>query len=163
MAKRWQVLVHILYSSRIGSRITRVYLCGSVIFLLPVWPQMAVGGLFSPVICVFSCVVDSRLVHSTTGRQPTTGILLLVHLEVNIRRHRSPGVLFCHPLAFRLLTCEFIRQYLRSPSNRKWLSLNRNQFCDTGFSGRDTATPTTPSVGQAVFCFDSIYALLLSI
>jgi len=41
------------------------------------------------------CVVASRLAQSATGRQPTTGILLSVQREVNIPRHRSPGVLFC--------------------------------------------------------------------
>ena len=66
----------------------------SVTFRLPVWPQMAVGGLFSPVICVLRCV-DSRLGQSATGRQPTTGILLPVQMEVNIQHRRISGVLFC--------------------------------------------------------------------
>jgi len=94
-------------------------------FLLLVWSETAVGGLFSSVTRVLRCAVASRLARSATGRQPTTGILLSVQREVNIRRRRSPGVLFCHPDAFGSLTCEFRRQYLRFPSNRKWLSLDR--------------------------------------
>ena len=85
----------------------------STTFLPPVWPDMAVGGLFSPVIHALRCVVANRLAQSATGPQPTTGILFMVQREVNIRRRRSPGVLFCHPEAFGLLTCEFRRQYLR--------------------------------------------------
>jgi len=58
--------------------------------LLPIWPEMAVGGLFSPAMRVLrTYVVASRL-----ARQPTTRILLPVQREVNIRRRRSPGVLF---------------------------------------------------------------------
>jgi len=51
----------------------------SAIFLLPVWPEMAVSGLFLLVACVLRCVVASRLAQSGMGRQPTTGILLSVH------------------------------------------------------------------------------------
>jgi len=80
---------------------------------------MAVGGLFSPVMRILRCVVASRLAQSATGRQPTTGILLPVRREVDIRHRRSPGVLFCRQEAFGWLTCEFRRQYLRFPSNRK--------------------------------------------
>jgi len=80
---------------------------------------MAVGGLFLSVVRVLCYVVASRLPQSATGRQPTTGILLPVQREVNIRRRSSLGVLFCHPEAFGLLTWEFRRQYLRFPSNRK--------------------------------------------
>jgi len=70
------------------------------------------------------CEVASRLAQSATGRQPMTGILLPVQREVNIRRRRSPGVLFCRPVAFGLLISEFRRQYLLFPSNREWLSLD---------------------------------------
>ena len=76
----------------------------SAIFLLPVWPEMAASGLFSPVMRVLRCVVASRLVQSATRRQPTTGILLPVQRKVNIRRRRSPGVVFLRPEAFGLLT-----------------------------------------------------------
>jgi len=72
-------------------------------FLSPFWPEMALSGLFSPVMRVLRCLVASRLAKSAMGRQPTTGILLLVQRGVNIRRRRSPGVLFCHPEAFGLL------------------------------------------------------------
>jgi len=78
-----------------------------MIFLLPVWPEMAVSGLFSPVIRVLRCIVTSRLAQSATGRQPMTEIILLVQREVNIRRRRSQEVLFCLPGAFGLLTCGF--------------------------------------------------------
>jgi len=64
---------------------------------------MADGGLFSPVMRVLRCVVASRLAQNAMGRQPTTGILLPVQREVNIRRRRSPAVLFCSPEAFGLL------------------------------------------------------------
>jgi len=89
---------------------------------------MAAGGLFSPIICVSRCKVASRLEQSAMGRQLTTEILLPVQREVNIRRSWSPGVLFCCPEAFgfRLLICEFRRQYLRFPSNQRWSSLDRN-------------------------------------
>jgi len=70
-------------------------------FLLPVWPEMTVGGLCSPVMRVLRHVVASRLSQSATRRQPTTEILLQVQLEVNIRRRRSPGVLFYRPEGFR--------------------------------------------------------------
>jgi len=83
----------------------------SAILLLPVWPKMAVDGLFSPVMRVLCCVVDSRLTRSAMECQLTTGIPLPVQWEVNIRRCRSPTVLFCHPEAFGLLTCEFRGQY----------------------------------------------------
>jgi len=63
----------------------------SGIFLLPLWPETAAGGLFSPVVRALRCVVASRLAQSATGRQPTTGILLPVQRQVNIRRCRSPG------------------------------------------------------------------------
>ena len=99
----------------------------SAIFLLPVWPQIAVGGLFSPVLRVLRCVVASRLTQSATGRQPMTGILLPVQREVsrfNVAG-QSPGVLFCRPEAFGLLICEFRRQHLQFTSDRKWLSLDR--------------------------------------
>ena len=62
----------------------------SAIFLLPVWLETAIGGLFSPAMRVLRCVVASRLAQSATGRQPTTGILLSVQREVNIRLRRSP-------------------------------------------------------------------------
>jgi len=54
--------------------------------------QNCVGGLFLPVMSVLRCVVGSRVAQSAMGRQPTTEILLSVQQEVNIRRHRSPGV-----------------------------------------------------------------------
>ena len=65
---------------------------------------MVVGGLFSPVMRVLRCIVASRV---AVGRQTTTGILLPVQREVNIRRRRLPGVLFCRTDAFGLLICEF--------------------------------------------------------
>jgi len=80
----------------------------SAIFLLPVWPEMAVGlvgGLFSPVMLILRCIIASRLAQSATGRQPTTRILIPVQLEVNIRRPMSPVVLFCRPEAFGLFIC----------------------------------------------------------
>ena len=58
-----------------------------------VWPETAVGGLFSPVVHVLRCVVASSLAQDAMGRQPMTGILLPVQREMNIRRRRSPGVL----------------------------------------------------------------------
>ena len=67
---------------------------------------MAVSCLFAPVMCALCCVVASRLAQIATGRQLTTGILLPVQREVNIRRRRSPGVLSCCTEAFVLLTCE---------------------------------------------------------
>jgi len=75
----------------------------SAIFLLPVWPEMAVCGLFAPVMRVLRRIVASRLAQSATTRQPTTGVLLPVQREVNIRHRRSPhspGVLFCRSEAF---------------------------------------------------------------
>ena len=91
----------------------------SAIFLLPVQQKMSLGGLFSPAMCVLRCAVASRLAQSAPDRQPTTGILLLIQRDVNIRRRRSQAVLLCRPEAFRLLICEFRQQYLRFPSNRK--------------------------------------------
>ena len=91
----------------------------SAIYLFPVWPEMAVGGLFSPVMRILRYVVASRLAQSAMGRQPTTGILLPVQREVNVlRRRRLPRVLSCRPEAFGLLTYEF-------PSKREWLFLDR--------------------------------------
>jgi len=126
---------------------------------------MAIGDLFSPVMRVLRCVVASRLVQSATGRQPTTGILLSVQQEVNIRSLGSPGVLFCRPEAFELLIFEPRRQYLRFLSNRKWLSLDqpRSSFAipEVASTGPDTATPMTPSVKE--FSVSTPSSLLLSI
>ena len=40
----------------------------SAIFLFPVWPEMVVSGLFSPIMRVLGCVVASRLVQSREGK-----------------------------------------------------------------------------------------------
>ena len=60
------------------------------------------------------------------------------------------GELFCRTEAFGLLTCEFRRQYLRFPSNRKWLSLDRKWFArpEVASSGPDSATPIKQSVKE---------------
>ena len=100
----------------------------SAIFLLPVWPETAVGGLFLSVMRVLHCVVASRQAQSAAGRRPTTRILLPVQQEVNVRRRWSPEVLFCHQEAFGIqivdlrvqtaVICVF-RQTM------KWLYLDR--------------------------------------
>jgi len=102
-------------------------------------------------------IVASRLAQSATGRKLTTGILLLDQRGVNIRRRRSPEVLLCRPGAFGLLTYEFRRQYLRFPSNRKWLSLYRKLLCETG-SGflRPRYSDSGHAECEEVFCFDSV-------
>jgi len=64
---------------------------------------MAVGVLFSTVVCVLRCVVASRLAQNTMGRQPTTGILLPVQREANIRRRRSPEYFFLPFRRFRIV------------------------------------------------------------
>jgi len=76
-AKRWQIGPYIVLKSNRKSGIARVRLCGFRPFLLPVWPETAIGGLFLPITrCV---VADDR--NTTSG-----------WLEVNklIRCRRSP-------------------------------------------------------------------------
>jgi len=76
---------------------------------------MVVGGKFARNVHIrLRCVIASRLAQSAMGRQPTTGILLPVQREVNIRRHsHQRSILFCRPQAFGLLICKFRRQQLR--------------------------------------------------
>jgi len=153
-----------LYWSRIGSRVPRVRLCGSAIFILPVWPEMAVGGLFSPVIRVLRGVFASRLARSATGRQPMTGILLPVRREVNIPRRRSPGVLCCRsteasdcwPASSDGSICGFCQ--IGSGCLSTGSSFARPEVAS---SGRDTATPMTSSVNE--FFVSTPSPLLLSI
>jgi len=85
---------------------------------------MAVGGIFSPLIRALRHVVASRLAQSATGRQPTTGILLPVQREVNIRRRRSPGVHFLLFRSFRIVDQRVHTAVFAVYVKRKWLSLD---------------------------------------
>jgi len=94
-------------------------------------------------------------------------MLLPVKREVKIRRRRSPGVLFCRPDAFGLLTCEFRRQYFGFRQTGSGYLSTGSSFArpDVASSGPDTASPIMPSVKfSQLFCFASVsITALLSI
>jgi len=81
------------------------------------------------------------------GTSADDRILLPVQREVNIRRRRSPRVLFCRPEALESLICEFGRtcgfQQIRNGCLSTGSSFVRPEVA---FSGPDTATPITASV-----------------
>ena len=133
-----------LYYSRRGSQVAGSlfmwFLSFLSRFLLPVWSEMAVGSLFSPLMCVL-------LAQSATRRQPTTGILLLVQREVNIRRHRSPGVLFCRSEAFGLLTCDSVGSIC--------------SFCETGSGCLPTGSSFVTTIPYGDLHLSSLMHLLL--
>jgi len=86
-ARRWQIGPYIVLKSNRKSGIASSFMRFPpylILYILPVWPEMAVGGPFSPVMRVLRCVLHIKLAQSVTRCQLTTGILLPVQLEVNI-------------------------------------------------------------------------------
>jgi len=90
----------------------------------------------------------SRLAHIATGRQLTTVLLPPVQREVNIRRRRSPGVIFCHSEAFALLTCDGNICGFRQTGSGCLSTGSSFARPEVVFSVPDTATPITPSVKE---------------
>jgi len=67
-ANRWQIDPCIVLKWSRKSGTYSEFVCAvTAIFLLPVWPKTAVGGLFSPAMCVLRSVVGCRLAEVNFG------------------------------------------------------------------------------------------------